>query len=80
MFGWDPQPRRSEADYIGSFAAGCLSGLVVGVAMGILMAPHRGQITRRKLARQAAGTRDQVMEAVEEMLADDDGGSADAET
>lgn len=50
------------------FAVGCLAGVVVGAAVGILLAPHRGDITRRKLARRAGETRDQVVEKVEDLM------------
>ena len=50
------------------FLLGCLAGMVLGAALGILMAPHRGDITRRKLARRAGETRDQVVERVEDLM------------
>jgi gas vesicle protein len=62
-----PHP-RSDSDQLATFLAGCLAGLVVGAALGVLLAPHRGDITRRKLARRAGQTKDQVVEAVEELL------------
>ena len=51
-----------------SFLAGCLAGIVIGGALGMLMAPHRGDITRRKIVRQAGDAKDQVVEAVEDQL------------
>jgi gas vesicle protein len=50
------------------FLAGILAGIVCGAALGVLMAPHRGDITRRKLARRAGETRDQVVEKVEDLM------------
>jgi gas vesicle protein len=50
------------------FLVGCLAGISFGVALGVLMAPHRGDITRRKLARRAGETRDQVVEKVEDLM------------
>ena len=47
---------------------GCLAGLVIGWALGVLLAPHRGDITRRKVARKAGQTRDQVVEKVEDLM------------
>lgn len=58
----------SDTEQVLSFLAGCLAGLAIGGALGLLLAPHRGDITRRKLTRLAGETRDQVVEAVEEML------------
>ena len=50
-----------------SFALGCLAGLLCGTVLGILVAPHRGDVTRRKLKRGAEETRDRVVEKVEEL-------------
>ena len=50
------------------FLAGCVAGIVVGGALGMLMAPHRGDITRRKIARKAEQTKDQVVEKVEDLM------------
>lgn len=35
------------------FAKGCLAGLILGVALGLLVAPRRGDETRRILAFKA---------------------------
>jgi len=61
-------PREDESGHVGSFLAGCLTGMLIGAALGVLMAPHRGEITRRKIARRAGETKDQVKEAVEELM------------
>ena len=50
------------------FLTGCLAGIVIGSALGVLMAPHRGDITRRKLAKKAETTKDQVVEKVEDLM------------
>jgi len=50
------------------FAVGCAAGLVIGAAVGMLMAPHRGDITRRRLVRRANETRDQVVDRVEDLM------------
>ena len=49
----------------GSFLLGLLSGLIIGSALGVLYAPHRGEITRRKVRRKMDDVKDQVDEAVE---------------
>lgn len=58
----------SDTEQVLSFLAGCLAGLAIGGALGLLLAPHRGDITRRKLTRRAGETKDQVIQAVEELL------------
>lgn len=65
------QLRNSEdstTDQVVSFLAGCVAGLALGGLLGLLMAPHRGDITRRKISRRVGETRDQVVQAVEELL------------
>ncbi|MDA0335401.1 MAG: YtxH domain-containing protein [bacterium] len=59
--------KSSGGNLIG-FLIGCLAGIVLGAALGILLAPHRGDITRRKLLRRAGETRDQVVERVEDLM------------
>lgn len=58
----------SNTDQLVSFLAGCVAGLAIGGLLGVLLAPHRGDITRRKISRQVGQTRDQVVQAVEELL------------
>jgi len=62
------QPSRESGGQMAGFMVGCLADMVVGAAVGILMAPHRGDITRRKLARRAGETREQVVERVEDLM------------
>ena len=57
----------SNSQVVG-FLSGCVAGLVIGGAIGLLMAPHRGDITRRKIARRAEETKDQVVEKVEDLM------------
>ena len=61
-----PQPPQCSG--VGSFVTGCASGAIVGVAVGMVMAPHKGDVTRRKIVRQAGEKRDEVMEAVEDLI------------
>jgi len=58
----------ASIDQMVSFLAGCVAGLALGGLLGLLMAPHRGDITRRKISRRVGETRDQVVQAVEELL------------
>ncbi len=59
---------RDTGSSLTGFLLGCLAGIVLGAALGILAAPHRGDITRRKLAHRAEETRDQVVERVEDLM------------
>lgn len=63
-----PYVIRSPSRTLLGFLAGCLAGAVIGAVLGVLLAPHRGDITRRKLARRAGETRDQVVEKVEDLM------------
>ena len=47
--------------------AGFVAGVAVGAAIGVLLAPQKGEDTRRLIARQAEETRDQVVKAVDGM-------------
>ena len=62
------QPVRNSGSHLAGFVVGCLAGMVVGAAVGVLLAPHRGDITRRKLARRAGETKEQVVERVEDLM------------
>ena len=62
------QPSRDSGSRAAGFVVGCLAGMVVGAAVGVLLAPHRGDITRRKLARRAGETKEQVVERVEDLM------------
>ncbi|MFH1566830.1 MAG: YtxH domain-containing protein [Gemmatimonadota bacterium] len=62
------QSGRDSASQVAGFVVGCLAGLAVGAAVGMLLAPHRGDITRRKLVRRAGQARDQVVDKVEDLM------------
>lgn len=46
----------------GNTLLGIIAGSAIGAALGILFAPDKGEITRRKIAEQAAATRDNLAE------------------
>jgi len=54
--------------HLGRFLTGCLTGAIVGGVLGVLLAPHRGDITRRKVVRKAEEAKDQVIEVVESQV------------
>ena len=41
---------------------------IIGGVLGVLLAPHRGDITRRKVARKAEEAKGQVIEVVENQV------------
>ena len=49
-------------------------GLFLGALAGILSAPHRGDVTRRRLSKKAESTRDQIVDAVEDFVDGDESG------
>ena len=53
----------------GGFVSGALLGGLVGVAVGLLLAPAAGQDTRRKIRDSALSARDQALGAAEEARA-----------
>ena len=61
-------PQQQQGSGVGSFVTGFAIGAIVGVAVGMVMAPHKGDVTRRKIVRQAGEKRDEVMEAVEDLI------------
>jgi gas vesicle protein len=61
-------PQRSQPSGAGSFLSGFVAGALIGAVAGILLAPHRGEVTRRKIVRQAGDKRDEVIEAVEDLV------------
>ena len=61
-------PQQSQSSGAGSFLSGFVAGALIGVVAGILLAPHKGEVTRRKIVRQAGDKRDEVIEAVEDLV------------
>ena len=61
-------PQQSQVSGAGSFLSGFVAGALIGVVAGILLAPHKGEVTRRKIVRQAGDKRDEVIEAVEDLV------------
>ena len=50
----------------GGFLTGALLGALLGVGVGLLLAPAAGRDTRHKLADRAAAARDQAVQAAED--------------
>ena len=62
------QMQSKRTSHLGSFLTGCLAGAIIGGVLGVLLAPHRGDITRRKVARKAEEAKEQVIEVVENQV------------
>ena len=56
----DPEGRG-----LGGFAAGMLVGAVLGIGLGILFAPERGEATRRRLRKRLAKLRERAGDGLE---------------
>jgi gas vesicle protein len=71
MFYEKIYPRQHSTNGTGTtcLLAGFMAGVAVGAAIGVLLAPHKGEDTRRLIARQAEETRDQVVKAVDGIAA-----------
>ena len=50
---------------LGGFAAGVLFGAVLGVGIGLLLAPERGETTRRRLRKRLERLREDAGEGLE---------------
>ena len=61
--------REEGLGEVGGFLLGLLSGLAIGGAIGLLYAPHRGEIMRRRIKRKVEEAKDQIDEAVEDLTA-----------
>jgi hypothetical protein len=57
----EPRPALDDGVRdLGGFAAGVLVGAVVGIGLGLLFAPERGNATRRRLRKRLARLRDRA--------------------
>ncbi|MBE0637069.1 MAG: YtxH domain-containing protein [Bacteroidales bacterium] len=50
-----------------SFLIGLLSGAAIGAALGILYAPDKGEVTRKKIAKKAEDLKDDLYDKMDEM-------------
>ena len=66
-------PKRKNSIGIVSFFLGLSLGVLLGAVCGLLSAPQRGDVARRRLANRAESTRDQVVGAVEDFIDRKDG-------
>ena len=59
-----PRNNSTATDGMTCLLAGFVAGVAVGAAVGVLLAPNKGEDTRRLIKDQAEETRDQVVKAV----------------
>lgn len=72
------RPARDDVALPG-FLVSCLLMLIVGAALGMLLAPRRGEVTRRRILRRAGEARDGVIEKVEDLMVHRSEGEAGAD-
>ena len=74
------RPRRSRdgSGVLPGFLVGCLAMLVLGAVLGLLLAPQRGEVTRRRIRRRAGAARDGVSDRVEDLMVHRSEDEADA--
>ncbi len=63
------RPLRSRGGgALPGFLVGCLAMLILGAVLGLLLAPQRGEVTRRRILRRAGAARDGVIDKVEDLM------------
>lgn len=55
---------------LGKVLLSVLAGAAAGALAGVLFAPHKGKVTRKKIARQGEALTDDVKEKINELLDD----------
>ena len=63
-----PRRSRDSGGTLPGFVVGCLLMLFLGAVLGLLLAPQRGEVTRRRILRRAGAARDGVIEKVEDLM------------
>jgi len=54
-----------ERDSIGAFGIGLVAGTLIGLAIGILYAPHKGSVTRELIKERAEDVKVKAEDLVE---------------
>ncbi len=54
-----------NGDKLGAFGIGLAAGALVGLALGILYAPHKGSVTRELIKEKAEDVKEQAEDIIE---------------
>jgi gas vesicle protein len=54
----------------GKVILGVLAGAAMGALLGVLFAPHKGTVTRKKIVRKSGNLADEVKDKISELLED----------
>ena len=56
---------RDSMDKLGAFGVGLAAGALVGLALGVLYAPHKGSVTRDLIKEKTEDVKEQAEEIIE---------------